>query len=110
VNLRDYRRFLCSELVTLRLRDGDLTVNLEEIWKNGAVVEGEGDEMAPVEGEPAEIRSRLTDEPSVFFAGKIREIETNEFGWRARIELSPLTPWSVEEYRPLHLTDVTPEN
>jgi hypothetical protein len=105
-----YRRYLCSELVTLRLRGHDRTVNLEEIWQTGAVVEGEGDEMAPAPGESAQIRSRLTDESLVAFTGKIRGIETHEFGWRAEIEFSPLTPWSVEAFSPRHLTDISPEN
>lgn len=96
--------------MTLRLRGRDRTVNLEEIWQSGAVVEGEGDEMAPSQGESAQIRSRLADESLVVFAGRIRAIETHEFGWRAEIEFSPLTPWSVEAFSPQHLTDVSPEN
>ena len=93
------RRYLCSELVKIRINSEELTVNLEEIWRNGAVFEAE----VPVAARGrVEIRSG-----KAVFAGRITSVERHEFGWRADVEFSPLTPWSPDLYRPLHLVDVT---
>lgn len=92
------RRYLCSELVSLRMNSGESKVNLEEIWQNGAIIEAE----TPVEtGARVEIRSG-----QALFAGKITKVERHEFGWRAELEFSPLTPWSPDRFRPQHLLDV----
>lgn len=93
------RHYLCSELVTLRINSDEFTVNLEEIWREGAVLESEG----PIEtGVRVEIRSS-----QAFFAGKVKQVEQHEFGWRAEVEFSPLTPWSPDLFRPQHLLDVS---
>ena len=96
-------RYLCSHLVTLSWKDGasgvtQSIVNIEEIWAEGAVLESEA--VAPV-GSSAEIRCGKT-----FFAGKITRADVHEFGVRIEIEFSPLTPWSVERFRPEHLLDL----
>lgn len=90
-------RYLCSDLVTLRIGVTESTVNLEEIGRDGAAIESE----EPItDGIRVEIRCG-----SVFFAGKVTEVERHEFGWRAEIEFSPLTPWSLEQFRPQHMLD-----
>ncbi len=82
------QRYHCSHLVTLRNNSMESAVNLEEIWKSGAVLESED----PVEeGAKVEIRSE-----KAFFAGRIVQVERHEFGWRFEVEFSPLTPWSPE--------------
>ena len=76
-----------------------LTVNLEEIWTTGAVLESE----EPVkEGEGVEIRCG-----TAFFAGRIVQLEPHELGWRLEVEFSPMTPWSQEKFRPRHFLDVS---
>jgi hypothetical protein len=91
-------RYLCSHLVTLSWKEGAAIVNLEEIRKDGAVLESEAD--VPV-GSSAEIRCG-----SVFFAGKITRADAHESGVRMEMEFSPLTPWSPERFRPEHLLDL----
>jgi hypothetical protein len=92
------RRYLCSDLVTLRSPAGEFTVNLEEIWETGAVVECE---QEPPTGAPVQIR---TDQ--VRLSGSVCRTESHEFGWRAEITFSPLTPWRIEVFRPAHLLDI----
>jgi hypothetical protein len=84
--------------VALRNNSGANTVvNLEEIWKTGAVLESE----EPVEkGARVEIRCE-----AVFFSGDVTQVETHEFGWRFEMEFSPMTQWSLERFRPAHLLD-----
>jgi hypothetical protein len=94
------QRYLCSQLVVLRNNsDPEATriVNLEEIWKTGAVLESE---EAMEEGAKVEIRCG-----DAFFAGRIVRVEPHELGWRLELEFSPLTPWSPEQFQPQHLLD-----
>jgi hypothetical protein len=93
----DAPRYLCSQLVTLSWDDGATIVNLEEIQAEGCVLESETE--LPV-GDEVEIRCG-----EVFFAGKITKAEEHGFGWRIEVEFSPLTPWSIERFRPEHLFD-----
>ena len=90
-------RYLCSDLVTLRIGAVESTVNLEEIGQDGAAIESED---PIVDGVRVEVRCG-----SVFFSGKVVQVEQHEFGWRAEIEFSPLTPWSPEQFRPQHMLD-----
>ena len=87
------RRFLCSHLVAL----GDHTVNLEEIWTSGAILEAE---TAVTYGAQVKLRCG-----SMIFEGRIVEVEPHEFGWRFEVEFSSKTPWRPEEFRPDHLVD-----
>jgi hypothetical protein len=89
------RRYLCADLVTLHCAAGDVIVNLEEIWKTGAVIECEHE---PAAGEAVQIRAA-----GARLSGTILSIEAHEFGWRAEIAFSPLTPWRIETFRPQHL-------
>jgi hypothetical protein len=95
-------RYLCSDLVTLRIGAEESTVNLEEIGKDGATIESED---AIVDGTKVELRCG-----SVFFSGKVIQVERHEFGWRVEIEFSPLTPWSMEQFRPQHMLDQPSES
>jgi hypothetical protein len=96
--LMSAQRYLCSELVTLKMNSVDSTVNLEEIWQDGAAFESE-DQIG--EGVRVELRCG-----SAFFAGKVTQVERHEFGWRVEVEFSPLTPWNPEQFRPQHMLDV----
>jgi hypothetical protein len=91
------QRYLCSQLVALRSSAIDSIVNLEEIWTCGAMLESE---EAVQEGAKGESRCERA-----FFAGRIVQVERHESGWRFEVEFSPLTPWSPEQFRPLHLLD-----
>ncbi len=101
------QRYLCSHLMALRSISGEsavnLVANLEEIHgKTGAVLESE----EPVkEGTSIEIRCG-----AAFFAGRIVRTEAHEFGWRLEMEFSPLTPWSLEQFQPEHLLNVSERN
>ena len=93
----DSRRYLCSHLVTLVFVGRSRVVNLEEIWRTGACLEIED----PVpEGVPVEVRTQ-----GVKFHGTVTAVEEHELGWRIELEFSPLTLWSVENFRPRHLLD-----
>jgi hypothetical protein len=93
------RRYLCSELVVLKMNSADSIVNLEEIWRDGAAFESEDPVLDGVEIE-------LRCGPA-FFVGKVILAEQHEFGWRVEVEFSPLTPWSPEQFRPQHMLDVS---
>jgi hypothetical protein len=88
-------RYLCSELVALKVGLTTSTVNLEEIWPEGAVLEAES---AVEDGAHVEIRSG-----DVLLAGRVVRVELHEFGWRVEVAFSPLTPWDPEKFRPQHL-------
>jgi hypothetical protein len=95
----NFQRFHCSHLVALRNNSRESVVNLEEIWKGGAVVESED----PVEeGAKVEIRCEKT-----FFAGRVVQVEQHEFGWRLEVEFSPMTPWNPDQFQPEHLLDLS---
>lgn len=96
------QRYLCSELVTLKVNSAEFTVNLEEIWQDGASFDSE----EPVgEGVPVELRCG-----AAFFAGKATQVERHEFGWRIEVEFSPLTPWNPDQFRPQHMLAVSDES
>lgn len=88
-------RYLCSELVALKVGSTTYTVNLEEIWPEGAVLEAES---AVENGAHVEIRSS-----DVLLTGRVVGVELQEFGWRVEVAFSPLTPWDLETFRPQHL-------
>ena len=91
-------RYLCSDLVTLKRASGPCVVNLEEISETLAVFEAEG---------PFDVREQLCIEcEGALFHGFVSTVEKHEFGWRIEMELSPLTPWSPERFRPRHLLDL----
>lgn len=43
----------------------------------------------------------------VTLCGRLTRVERHAFGWRIEMQLSPLTPWSVEKFRPEHLLDLS---
>ena len=94
-----HARYLCSHLVTISWDDGATIANLEEIDATGASLESEvGLQPETV----VELRSG-----AAYFEGKITEAEKHGFGWRICLQFSPLTPWSIERFRPEHLLDLT---
>jgi hypothetical protein len=107
-------RFLCSQLVRLVVCDPRATdtdclraqqqpcaaeqwVNLEEIWGSGAVLECE-EEV----GNGALVKISADD---VSFSGRVTAVERHEFGWQVEMAFSPLTPWTIEQWRPEHALD-----
>ncbi len=92
---REVRRYLCSDLVVLKTKDGESIVNLEEISASSAVFESE----KPVE---SGLKLELQGGESRF-QGFATLVEHHEFGWRVEMDFSPLTPWSPELYMPKHL-------
>jgi hypothetical protein len=99
--LMDTPRYLCSQLVRLLISDSsghrEQWANLEEIWSSGAVLECE-EEVAS--GSSAKISC---DE--VTFAGRVAAVERHVFGWTVEMAFSPLTPWTIERWRPEHALD-----
>jgi len=93
----DSRRYLCSHLVTLVFGGQRRVVNLEEICRSGAWLDS--DEPVPA-GVWVEMRTE-----GMRFQGTVTEVEEHDLGWRIQLEFSPLTPWSVENFRPQHLLD-----
>ncbi len=92
-------RYLCSELVTLRVIAATASiVNLEEIWREGAILESED---AVEDGVAIEIQCG-----DILFAGRVTQVEHHEFGWRIEVEFSPATPWEKERFQPQHMLDV----
>ena len=93
----DSRRYLCSHLVTLVIGGQRQVVNLEEICRTGACLESDA-------SVPAGVRAEMRTE-GVQFHGTVTEVEEHDLGWRIKLQFSPLTPWSVEYFRPQHLLD-----
>ncbi len=95
------QRFLCSQLVELKQNSvgsaAESIVNLEEIWRNGAILESE----MPV-NEGAEIELHCGP---AFFAARIVGVEPHEFGWRFEVGFSAETLWDPREFQPAHLLD-----
>ena len=96
-DLMNSGRYLCSQLVALRNNSVESVVNLEEIWAGGAVLESE---EAVEEGAKVEIRCG-----PAFFSGQVIQVERHEYGCRFEMEFSPMTPWILEQFQPLHLLD-----
>ena len=91
--------YLCSDLVVLKTAAGEATVNLEEIWSAGALLDTEG----PVEeGISAVVRGGGHG-----FSGRVVRVSRHEFGWHVEVEFSPLTPWSPERFEPDHMVDIS---
>ena len=93
-------RYLCSHLVRLLVfgpRATEQWANLEEIWCSGAVLECE-EKIAG--GTLVKISAG-----DVSFSGCVTAVEGHEFGWQVEITFSPLTPWTIERWRPEHALD-----
>jgi hypothetical protein len=92
------RRYLCSELVTLRFRGESLVVNLEEIDSAIAVLESED----PL---PVGVAAEMDTGGRRFSGTLVSAQQTPPLGWRIEFEFSPSTPWSIDRFRPSHLFD-----
>jgi hypothetical protein len=98
----DVNRYLCSDLVVLKTKEGESVVNLEEIWENGAALECEA---AVESGSKLEMQAGETQ-----FHGVATSVEHHEFGWRVEMEFSPQTPWSPQRFVPKHLLNMPVRN
>jgi hypothetical protein len=87
-------RYLCSQLVKLVAEGREQWVNLEEIWREGAVLDCE-------EGVAVGAAARLSCNGAAF-EGRVAGADCGETGWRVEITFSALTPWSIEQWRPEH--------
>lgn len=92
------KRFLCSDLVVLSVDGEARLVNLEEIWRTGAVVESEED-AAP--GGKAQLRAG-----GATLEVDIERVERHEYGRRIEIRFTD-REWTPELFTPAHLTDLT---
>jgi len=92
-------RFLCSQLVTLRWSDQSRTVNLEEISRTHAILDS--DESLPLNTQTVLVAHGRK------LHGTITAADVYEFGWRIRLNFSPLTPWSPDVFVPDHLLDIS---
>lgn len=91
-------RYLCSHLVRLTAGGREQWVNLEEIWRDGAVMECEEAVAAGVGATIAADGAR--------FSGRVTRVESHEFGWTVEVALSLLTPWSMERWTPEHALEL----
>lgn len=82
----------------MRVGLADRMVNLEEIWRNGAVFDSE-EEVE--QGALVEIGKGET-----LLKGQVTRVEAHEFGWLAEVRFSPETPWRLDLFRPQHLLEV----
>jgi hypothetical protein len=92
------KRFLCSDLVVLSIDGQARFVNLEEIWRTGAVVDSE-DGAAPAAA--AELRAG-----TVALKVSVERVERHEYGYRVELRFSDVE-WTPELFTPAHLTDLS---
>jgi hypothetical protein len=92
------RRYLCSELVTLTIAGQSSVVNLEEIWRSGAVIEAE-------ENIPAGVSANL-QAGALRLDISIERVEKHAYGYRVEVSFADAV-WTPELFTPAHLTDLT---
>jgi hypothetical protein len=92
------KRFLCSDLVVLSIDGQARFVNLEEIWRTGAVVDSE-DGAAPAA--TAELRAGTLALEVV-----VERVERHEYGYRIELRFVDVE-WTPELFTPAHLTDLS---
>ncbi len=90
-------RYLCSHLVELFAGGKTQWVNLEEIWRGGALVECE--EAVLAGAEVAILAAKVQ------FRGVVSRVDCGEFGWSVEVVFSDGVVWDVEKFRPEHLFD-----
>lgn len=101
------KRFLCSDLVALRVGERESFVNLEEIWRTGAVLESE-DHIAGAEAACLVFRAREEageSAPGQTVGIAIVGAERHQFGWRIEVRFLDME-WTPQLYTPAHLTDI----
>jgi hypothetical protein len=92
------KRFLCSDLAVLTVDGEARYVNLEEIWRTGAVVESEED---------AEVAARVTlRSGGITMKCDVERVDRHEYGYRIEIRFID-REWTPELFKPAHLTDLT---
>jgi hypothetical protein len=90
-------RYLCSELVVLQRGDDQATVNLEEIWTDGAAIETD-DVLAM--GEMVELQCGGNRFPAI-----ITLVAKHEFGCRVEMDFAEGVTWKPEIFHPQHMLD-----
>ncbi|MDX2154711.1 MAG: hypothetical protein SFV54_28465 [Bryobacteraceae bacterium] len=96
------RRYLCSELVTVRWTpswgpSGETVANLEEIWGGGA-------SMLAETGIPENALVRI-EAQDVHFRGMVRCCRRDELGFIVEVDFLPNQRWDPRRYLPEHLFD-----
>ena len=79
----------------MRWESQKAVVNLEEIWREGAVLDCE---IGFPPGTSVEIHAAGRR-----WMGIATSVQEYEFGFHIEVEFSTLTPWRIEDFRPLHL-------
>ena len=92
------KRFLCSDLAVLSVDGQARYVNLEEIWRTGAVVESEEDAAI---GAPVTLRAC-----GITLEAGVERVDRHEYGYRIEIRFVD-REWTQELFKPAHLTDLT---
>src|ERR1700744_4787916 len=92
------KRFLCSDLVVLTVDGQARYVNLEEIWKTGAVVESEQSATLAARGALRAAGGTLESD--------VERVDQHEYGYRLEIRFVD-REWTPELFSPAHLTDLT---
>jgi len=92
------KRFLCSDLAVLTVDGEARYVNLEEIWRTGAVLESEED---------AAVGARVTlRADGITLKCDVERVQQHEYGYRIEVRFLD-REWTPELFKPAHLTDLT---
>ncbi|HVY91114.1 MAG TPA: hypothetical protein VHA14_00140 [Bryobacteraceae bacterium] len=91
------RRYLCSQLATLKVDGQETWVNIEEICETGVTLECETEIAAGV--------AVALAAGDAVFQGRVTQVQKEEFGWRVEMEFAAETPWSPARWQPDHLLD-----
>ena len=89
------KQFLCSHLITIRGKNGQMVANLERIWAKGATVNAE---------ETIEPGTEL-HLPDLGVTARVVFTEVDDAGHYLDLEFIPPYLWTVDKFRPQHLTD-----
>ncbi len=89
------KQFLCSHLITVMENNRKTTANLERIWAGGATVNAE-ESIDP--GTELHL-------PDLGVTARVVFTEVDDAGFYLDLEFTPPYRWTVEQFRPQHLTD-----
>jgi len=94
---------LCSHLASIRVSDKVWPVLIEEIWREGAILECE-EEIPQIEFAELDCGGPFFGD-KLIFEGRLSRASEHEFGWRTEMTFSAGTLWSEKKFRPSHLLD-----
>ena len=88
-------QYLCSHLITVLESGRRWVANLEKIWASGATVNAESSIDCGTE----------LHLPDLGATARVVFAEADQFGYYLDLEFLPPYRWSVDAFRPEHLTD-----